>query len=642
MKLKTARVRMFRNILDSGEVDVQADVTCIVGKNESGKSAFLEALRRLNPAPSKPKFDVAAHYPAWLEKRHRLEGKDLDAVTPISAVFEIEDADIAALDETFGPGVLKTDEITVSRSYGDDLLFHVEVNEQKAVANLIGDLDLPKKVVTEAKKVGTFAGLIEFADALDVEGETADENKQARDEIKKAAVQLVGKEVDVVEAVIAVLGSRLPAFFYFAEYSRVPGIVQIRQLLQTEEAKLDDDMLAARSLLSMAAAEKDYLLNVDYERRKRELENVANAITQDVLTYWTTNTELRVHIDITQKTENRGDGQHAVLDEMHLRMWDNRHMLSLQFGERSSGFQWFFSFLAAFSRYEYKDDPVIILLDEPGLGLHARAQRDFLRFIDERLSKKRQVIYSTHSPFMVQPKKLERARVVEDKGRDTGSVVTSNVTTIDPDTLFPLQGALGYDIAQDLLLTQDNLVVEGSSDFVFITAISDFLEEKGRKFMRKEWSIKPVGSADSIPTFVALLGMHLDMTVLIDSRKEGNQRLTTLAQQGFLKATRIVTVGEVLGVKAADIEDLFDPDDYLRLYNKAFGTKVKIAELTGNDPIVRRLARLAGVDRYDHGKPADVLLRDKPALLASFSETTLSNFEKLFERINSTFRQGQG
>ncbi|HEX4024288.1 MAG TPA: AAA family ATPase [Steroidobacteraceae bacterium] len=183
-------------------------------------------------------------------------------------------------------------------------------------------------------------------------------------------------------------------------------------------------------------------------------------------------------------------------------------MLSLPFGERSSGFQWFFSFLSAFSAYEGSKDPIVILLDEPGVGLHARAKKDFLRFIDERLSR-RQVIYSTHSPFMVQPNRLERARLVEDRGLKVGAVVTSDVLTTDADTLFPLQGALGYDIAQHLLIGQDNIVVEGASDYIYLTVLSEHLAEQGRAALDARWSPVPVGGADQIPTFMALLGIHL-------------------------------------------------------------------------------------------------------------------------------------
>lgn len=174
------------------------------------------------------------------------------------------------------------------------------------------------------------------------------------------------------------------------------------ELLQKPIDKLTEDEATARALLDLAGAEKDYLLNAQYEVRKRELENVANSITHDVLEYWTTNPELRVVMDFTQQTVQSTppqQGKQTVLDELKIRLWDDRHLLSLPFDERSSGFRWFFSFLSAFSRYEYGTEPIIILLDEPGLGLHARAQHDFLRFIEQRLAKKCQG--NLHNPFSI-------------------------------------------------------------------------------------------------------------------------------------------------------------------------------------------------------------------------------------------------
>ena len=59
--------------------------------------------------------------------------------------------------------------------------------------------------------------------------------------------------------------------------------------------------------------------------------------------------------------------------------------------------------------------PVILLLDEPGLTLHGKAQGDLLRYFDEKLAPDHQIIYSTHSPFMIAPGKLTEARIVEDQ-----------------------------------------------------------------------------------------------------------------------------------------------------------------------------------------------------------------------------------
>jgi len=355
-----------------------------------------------------------------------------------------------------------------------------------------------------------------------------------------------------------------------------------------------------------------------------------------VLKYWSQNPELRVQPEITQRTEQRPNGQHSVLDELKVRIWDNRHSLSLPFDQHSAGFQWFFSFLAAFSEYEFHEPPVVILLDEPAVGLHAKAQADFLRFIEERLTKRSQVIYTTHSPFMVQPGHLERVRMVEDHGKEEGSTLSSDVMTRDADTLFPLQGALGYDLVQHLFVAKNNLVVEGTSDYAYLKLISDFLASNGRSSLDSKWNIVPVGGADLIPTFVALLGNHLKVTVLVDSRKEGNQRLDRMAKDGYLEKQRIILVGDVLSRKTGDVEDLFEVDEYLALYNKAFSKSLRASDLQGHDPIVARIARHEGVDRFDHGRPADVLLRERETIIRTLGEETLKRFEDLFTRINRT------
>src|SRR5436189_72226 len=101
MRLTSVKVEMFRNILNSTDVAIDEKATCLVGKNESGKSAFLHALWRLNPARSAQEFSAPDHYPAWLEKRHRNEGKNLDQVEPIKVAMEWQEDDVKTVEQKF-------------------------------------------------------------------------------------------------------------------------------------------------------------------------------------------------------------------------------------------------------------------------------------------------------------------------------------------------------------------------------------------------------------------------------------------------------------------------------------------------------------------------------------------------------------
>ena len=60
------------------------------------------------------------------------------------------------------------------------------------------------------------------------------------------------------------------------------------------------------------------------------------------------------------------------------------------------------------------------------------------------------------------------------------------------------------------------------------------------------------------------------------------------------------------------------------------------ANFTGTDPIVSRIARAEGIDRFDRGKPADLFMRRRDQFLPALSEETLANFETIIVRVNQT------
>jgi predicted ATP-dependent endonuclease of OLD family len=364
------------------------------------------------------------------------------------------------------------------------------------------------------------------------------------------------------------------------------------------------------------------------------MQAVAADLTQRIRAYWRQNQYLRLRIDIDPVPKQGPNGEQIIERYLQLRVLDERHHHDNSLDARSSGFRWFVSFLASFSEFE-EDANVVVLLDEPGLSLHARAQADLLRFLDEKLAAKHQLIYTTHSAFMVDSAHLDRVRVVEDTGPEVGAVVRAQLMSRDPDTLSPLQGALGYDIAQNIFVGPDNLVVEGLSDYTYLTVLSEALRAQGRPHLDARWRILAAGGLGTMPAVVSLLGRQLDVTVVADGGTHPPQRLSRLVEEGILADTRLVMLGEAVGLPNADIEDLFDPDDYIDLYNAALGARVSRKELgTDGGRIIQGIDRRFG--KFDHNDPANWLLANRATAVPRFRALTLTRFEEAINAINAT------
>lgn len=355
--------------------------------------------------------------------------------------------------------------------------------------------------------------------------------------------------------------------------------------------------------------------------------------TDELFEYWTQNQELSVELDIEF---DRSAAPESPEPFLQIRVRNQRHRVTLNMAERSRGFIWFFSFLTAFNDLA-KSRRSVILLDEPGLSLHAMAQADLLRFIEERVAPRHQVVYSTHSLFLIDPSHLERCRTVEDVDNE-GTKVSREIWKARPDTVFPLLGALGVNITQTLIVGPHQLLVEGPSDSIYLQVMSDRLRRDGRACLDPNWTITPVGGVDKVPTFLALMrGERLNVTVLLDVAAGGHQRVSHMVERGILDQRRLLPLTEFTGGSEADVEDMFEESWYLRLLDKAGVGKVAKTKLGPGARILQRVETVIG--KFDHFQPANYLLRGGATLIDEVDEGTLNRFEELFKRLNGLIEE---
>lgn len=260
---------------------------------------------------------------------------------------------------------------------------------------------------------------------------------------------------------------------------------------------------------------------------------------------------------------------------------------------------------------------------------------------------------------MIDPAKFERVRIVQDLGIDAkeqlpkdqdGTKVLTNVFDATDDSLFPLQGALGYEIQQTLFIGPNSLVVEGPADMLFMRAVSAQLEREGRIGLSDSWVITPVGGSGKVPAFVALLVPQkgLNVATLLDIQNSDRALIEDLYKKKLLKKKQVATYGDFSGKPEADVEDMFERDFYAGLVNaeyaKQLTTPIDSAALNAKEPRTLRVieahfeASPLKSGSFGHYRPARHFSENAAALWPQVSNATKDRFEAAFKHLNALLR----
>jgi len=256
----------------------------------------------------------------------------------------------------------------------------------------------------------------------------------------------------------------------------------------------------------------------------------------------------------------------------------------IELDQRSEGFQWMVSFFIVFESQadnDYKN--CILLLDEPATSLHALKQKEFIKTIS-KLAEKNQTIYTTHSPFMISQDELDLVRIVELTDRAIGTKVNNKIISNDPAALFPLQEALGYNLAQSMFTSKKNVLLEGLTDLWYLEGINSLLD----KNLDSNIALLPVGTSAKISYYASMLSNNdLKSVALLDSDGAGDKAATQDTVVNALSTKNILRTKEFLDreIKNSEIEDIIR-ETLAKVFQIEYGVEISAEELASDKSIV--------------------------------------------------------
>jgi len=530
MRLQAFRIKNFRSIKDTGWQNLSPDnITGLIGQNEAGKTAILEALYS---------FSTDNISPDYL----RSDG----SMPEVSCSFYIDLDEFKKLFEGY----------TLPRGL-------VKFIKDKKRINLtrVWENEENSKLILEEEELSK---LFQEQEVVQNNEEVDDQNIEVNENDHSTGPEEENKEELLTkEKFIELFFDATPEFEFFEDFaSLLPDTIDLEDL-QSENEKVEG-YKGAKNFLAIAGLDMNFFQKRDLRIIENQIERLNRSITADFQEFWSQKVGKTNKISIEFELKHHDANQGEKAGKPYLVFWIKDGEEKLYPKQRSKGVRWFTSFYLQLKASSIEEDNCgkIFLIDEPGGSLHARAQEDVLK-VFEQIKDKVQVIYTTHSPYLINLETLYRLLAVqradeEDYKSETLVFDAHKLGSVSSDTLSPVYTLMGVDFShQQVIKKKNNVLLEEISAFYYFTAFWKLVNSS------KEVYFLPATGVNKIPQLANLfLGWGLNFIVVVDDDSSGRSIYNELKRNLFndddnLAKKRMIKIKDCSGV-----EDLFTKDDF--------------------------------------------------------------------------------
>ncbi|MDH4226748.1 MAG: ATP-binding protein [Deltaproteobacteria bacterium] len=616
MQLVKFRIKNYKSITDSGDCYLSDAITILAGKNESGKTSILEALNDFNINKTIP------------ENTRPI--KDSKALPQITIFFKINTSLIKDILEKNGIKTYLKDATAVLgitkylpnkyaidlKSLEDSKIFNPSFIEKRK-EYILRQYEKLKPFFTTYPALGAAPGNITNENILTAEPiiksykETLDQktalihDAEARKKFSNLILELIQLFIDIANSknipsvLCEGLKPLLPNFILFNSFEDIfPNQVPIAELKTnpwTQDLSIISDL--DPDIIAQQASQLKYKHKTD----------INISIKEDYSKFWTQDAESHIAIDWNSTI---------------LEFWIIEDNYPYTPHQRSKGRQWHLAFYIKVSARAMENKLNILLIDEPGLFLHGAAQKDILKKL-EVSAQDAQIIFSTHSPYLLEPDKFDRIRLVDRTDKSTGTKIHNKIHALaDKETLTPLLTAIGLELTSGIINVdkKSNVVVEGISDIYYLQALKNILDKDNINFIFG-------GGAGNMPFVGTILhGWGCNVIYLYDNDRGKRDGEKNLKNTWLISDDLIVPV---LGEKNKRIEDIFCKADFSKLILQ----RDKVNYICSNSEFIGNPKNK--IDKVLHAKE---FLDKTRSNTISLSSETLKNATQLFDNLTEKFK----